>query len=286
MIRSRQLAGPFAVIAALLAGFAAMAASAAGSSHAALNKAHKPFQVLGNTYYVGTAGLSSVLIVSDYGSVLIDGGLPESASQIAANIQSLGFDLTGVKAILVTDASAEHAGGIAELQRLTGAKVYAMRAAEKTLLNGGPLKGDPEYGSKSASFPRLERVWIVQDDQLLGVGNVRLRVLATPGHSPGGTSWSWDACDGSKCLAAVFASSLMHEDEGKHHMQDDADARQALEASFKRLEAAPCELLFTPHPEASGGLGRLEQAAGNDEALKDADSCKAYVQQAREALGK
>lgn len=285
MIRSRQLAGPFKAMAVILAGCATTAVLASGSDHAALNKPHKPFQILGNTYYVGTAGLSSVLIVSDYGSVLIDGGLPESATQIAANIQSLGFDLSGVKAILVTDAHAEHAGGIAELQRLTGANVYAMRAAEQALLNGGPPKGDPEYGSKSASFPKLSRVWIVQDDQLLGVGNVRMRALATPGDSPGGASWSWDACDGSKCLPAVFASSLAPPGNARY-LKEHPEVQQSYEASFKRLTDAPCQLLLASHPDQAGGLGRLEKAAGNEEALKNEGACKAYVQQARDALSK
>jgi metallo-beta-lactamase class B len=284
MIPSR-LAVPFTAIAMMLAGCATTSSPAAGSGHAALNKPHKPFQVLGNTYYVGTAGLSSVLVVSDYGSVLIDGGLPESARQIASSIQALGFDLDSVKAILVTDAHAEHAGGIAELQRLTGAKVYAMRAAEAALLNGGPPKDDPEYGSKSASFPKLERVWIVQDDQLLGVGNVRVRALATPGHSPGGTSWSWDACDGSKCLPAVFSSSLVPAHDARY-FKEHPDAKQSFEASFKRLEGTSCSLLFTPHPESAGGLERLEQAAGKEEALKNEGACKAYVQAARAALSK
>jgi metallo-beta-lactamase class B len=284
MTFSRQLAGPLAAIAVMVAGCTATAVFAAGSDHAALNQPHKPFQVLGNTYYVGTAGLSSVLIVSDYGSVLIDGGLPESAKQIAANIKSLGFELSGVKAILVTDAHAEHAGGIAELQRLTGANVYAMRASEEALLNGGPPKGDPQYGSKSAAYPKLSRVWIVQDDQLLGVGNVRVRALATPGDSPGGVSWSWDACDGSKCLKAVFASSL--DAPRSRYLKEHPDVKDSFEASFKRLEAAPCELLFTAHPEASGGVERLETAAGKDDQLKDPNACKTYVQQARDALGK
>jgi metallo-beta-lactamase class B len=272
-------------VAVILSACTVTAVSAAGSSHAALNKPHKPFQVLGNTYYVGTAGLSSVLIVSDYGSVLIDGGLPESAAQIAANIKALGIDPAGVKAILVTDASAEQAGGIAELQRLTGAKIYATRAAEAALVNGGPPKGEPGYGSKSASFPKLGRVWIVQDDQLLGVGNVRVRALATPGDSPGGASWSWDACDGSKCLPAVFASSLAPPDNSRY-LKEHPETLASYEASFKRLADAPCELLFAPRPGDAGGLDRLEKAAGKEDALKDASACKAYVQQARSALGK
>jgi metallo-beta-lactamase class B len=286
MTRFRQAAGWVATGAVLLAGCTAANVLAGGTDRAALNQPHKPFQIYGNTYYVGTAGLASILVVSDYGSVLIDGGLPDSARQIVANIRTLGFDPMEVKAILSSDPNADQAGGIAELQRLTGAPVYAMRASEQALLNGGPPKGDPQYGMKSAAFPRLNRVWIVQDDQLLGVGNVRMRVIATPGGTPGGTSWSWDACDGSKCLAAVYASNLAPQGARKYRYKDHPDVLKAFDSSFKRLEEAPCELLLTPHPQDSGGLDRLEQAGAKEDALKNDSACKAYVQQARENLSK
>lgn len=285
MIRSRQLASPFAMVAALTAVCAATAAMAASSSKAATTP-HKPFQILGNTYYVGTAGVSSILIVSDYGSVLIDGGPAEAARQVAANIEALGFKLGDVKAILVSHAHSEHVGGIAELQRLTGAKVYALRPAQQVLEKGVLAKDDPQYGSKTASFPKLERVWVVQDDQLLGVGNVRVRALATPGHTAGGASWSWDACEGSKCLQAVYADSLAADGEGKYRFKDHPDVLQSFESSFARLEGVPCQLLLTPHPDASGGLARLEQAGNDADKLKDDSACRKYVQQARTDLAK
>ncbi|MEJ0100649.1 MAG: subclass B3 metallo-beta-lactamase [Pseudomonadota bacterium] len=228
----------------------------------AMNQPHKPFQIYGNTYYVGTEGISSILIVSDYGSVLIDGGYPESARQIAANIATLGFKITDVKAILSSHPHADHAGGIAELAKLSGAQVYASRAAEPVLLSGKPSKDDPQFKQLDA-FPKIDRVWIVQDDQLLGVGNVRVRALATPGHTAGGMSWSWDACDGSKCLSAVFADSLSAVSDGKYKFKDHPDVLKSFDASFTRLEGAACELLVTAHPEASGGLARLEQAGAS-----------------------
>lgn len=284
MIRSSQLAASLAAVATCLAGCATTANAPGGGNTASFVEPHKPFQILGNTYYVGTAGVSSILIVSDYGSVLIDGGPAAAAGQIAANIEALGFKLDDVKAILVSHAHYDHVGGIAELQRLTGAKVYAMRPAQQALLAGAPTSEDPQYGSKTGSFPKLDRVWVVQDDQLLGVGNVRLRALATPGHTAGGASWSWDACDGSKCLQAVLADSLNAVSESRYRFKDHPEVLEQFEASFARLEAAPCQLLLTVHPASSGGLDRLEAASNDADKLEDAAACKTYVQQGRAGL--
>ncbi len=99
-------------------------------------------------------------------------------------------------------------------------------------------------------------------------------------------SWSWDACDGSKCLSAVYADSLTAVSDGKYKFKDHPDVLKSFDASFARIEAAPCELLLTPHPEASGGLAKLEQAGGKLESLKSPDSCKNFVKQARDDLAK
>ncbi|HTQ36202.1 MAG TPA: MBL fold metallo-hydrolase [Steroidobacteraceae bacterium] len=275
MIRFRQVAGPVAAIALLLA---AGAAAAGGAEDA--KQPRKPFKIYGNTYYVGSAGYSAVLVTSDYGYVLIDTGPKEIAAQVAANIQQLGLQLNELKAILVSDARPEHAGGIPELQKLSGAQVYTARAGEQKLHSDKPFKDDPREGAKMGAYPLIPQVWVVQDDQLLGVGNVRARAIETPGGAPEGMSWSWDACEGSKCLPAIYAADL---EDGKGHK--DSGARKSIEASLAKLEAAPCELLLTPRPEDSGGLARLEQAGGKEDALRNPGACKAYVQQVRQKLG-
>jgi metallo-beta-lactamase class B len=87
------------------------------------NLAREPFALHGRSWYVGTEGLSAVLIDTGDGLVLIDGALPQSAPLIAANIASLGFRLGDVKWILNSHPHFDHAGGIAALQRMSGAKV-------------------------------------------------------------------------------------------------------------------------------------------------------------------
>ncbi len=274
------MAAPVAAAIVMLAGTAAFA----GSSDKAAAP-HKPFRIYGNTYYVGSAGFASVLIASDYGYVLVDTGPKEIASQVAANIQELGFKLSELKAIVVSDARPEHAGGVGELQKLSGAQVYAMRPGEQKI-HTEKLQDDPREGARVGANPQPPQVWVVQDDQLLGIASVRLRALATPVDAPEGASWSWDACDGSKCLATIFAASLEPEGSGKSHLKDHPEVQKSIEAGFVRLEGAPCELLLTPQPDASGGLARLEQAGGKMEALKNEGACKTYVQQARADLAK
>jgi metallo-beta-lactamase class B len=286
MMGSRQLAVPTG---ASLLGFVAIlglglsAAQAAAPDIETMNKPHKPFQIYGNTYYVGMQGIAAVLITSAYGHVLVDTGLPESAPLIARNIEELGFKLTDVKGIVFSHAHPDHVGGMAELQRLTGAQVYGLRTAEEVLRTGKLTKDDPQYGTGKTTFPKVARSWIVTDGQLLGIGSLRLRVRATPGHTPGSATWTWDACEGSKCLPFVYADSLSPVTAGNYRFKDHPETVAAFENSFTVLESLSCDILMTPHPDLAT-LTRLEQAKGNPDALKEEGACKRLAQQRREQL--
>ena len=117
------------------------------------NDPQEPFAVFGDTYYVGTRGLSAVLITSPQGHILIDGGSPESAPMIAQHIRQLGFKPEDVKFILNSHDHFDHAGGISELQKLSGAVVLASVQGEKVLRSGKPSKGDPQYGDLRSMKP-------------------------------------------------------------------------------------------------------------------------------------
>jgi metallo-beta-lactamase class B len=286
---SKRWSRPGCLAIALLSAGSAQQVMAAGKKTsgpdiAAWNMPHKPFQIFGNTYYVGTAELSSILITSEFGHVLIDGGLPQSAPQIKANIEALGFKLTDVKAILNSHTHPDHAGGIAELQRQSGADVYALRPANEVLTRGKATADDPQAASKGIGVPKVARVWVAQDDQQIGIGSIRMRAIATPGHTPGGTSWAWDACEGSKCLKAVYADSLNPVSSDKYRFSDHPEVLQSFETAYKRLEALPCELLLTPHPALSELFERLDTGKTNTEAVKDANGCRKYIATQRDAL--
>src|SRR5262245_38608815 len=80
-----------------------------------------PVRIHGNTYLVGTGGVSAILITGDEGHVLIDSGTEAGAELVADNVRQLGFRLGDIKYLLMSHEHFDHVGGMARLQQLTGA---------------------------------------------------------------------------------------------------------------------------------------------------------------------
>ncbi|HEX6535199.1 MAG TPA: subclass B3 metallo-beta-lactamase [Gemmatimonadaceae bacterium] len=253
------------------------------------NAPQRPFRIYGNTYYVGPHGLSAILLTSKEGHVLIDGALPESAPQIIANIQALGFRIEDVKLILNSHAHFDHAGGIAALQRASGANVAASPASALVLRRGASGPDDPQYGDALA-FPPVPSVATIADGDTLRVGALVLTAHFTPGHTPGGTSWSWQSCDQGRCLDFVYADSQTPISADGFFFTRSQTYPTAL-ADFARgfavLERLPCDVLLTPHPGASGFWQRVaSRDSSTTPALVDPDACRRYVATARQQLAR
>jgi len=249
------------------------------------NQPLKPFKVFGNTYWVGTKGLGAILITSDRGHVLIDGALPESVPQIRDHIRELGFKLEDVRLLLNSHVHYDHAGGLGELQRLTGARVAASAAAAQVFASGASGTDDPQYGILPP-IERLKNVEVVREGQFLKVGSLIVMARMTPGHTPGGTSWSWRSCEGPRCLDVVYADSLTSV-SADGYKYTGGPMVPAFELGFKTLETIQCEILLTPHPGASGMLEKLAaREGGKPDAFVDPGACKAYVATARTNLAR
>lgn len=254
------------------------------------NRPHRPFRIFGNTYYVGTHGLSSILITSQTGHIVIDGALPDSARQIAANIRELGFFVSDVKIIVNSHAHFDHAGGIAELQRLSGARVIASEWSAAVLKTGGPEKGDPQYAGGIPIAP-VANVHRFADGEQIQLGGILLTAHLTPGHTPGGTSWTWKSCEGSVCRDMVYADSLAPISSDGFRFTGSSDYPNAVsdfEKSFAFLETTPCDILITPHPESSRLWDRLDLRQKGTEAdpMVNSEACRQLARQGREAWQK
>ncbi len=250
-------------------------------------KQQAPFKIFGNTYYVGTRGLSSVLVTSNDGHVLIDGTLPQNAGAIAANVRSLGFKIEDVKLILNSHAHSDHAGAIAELQRLSGAAVVSSAAGAAALRAGRGGKDDPqfEYGD---SFPPVPAAQAVSDGETLHPNGAAITAHYTPGHTPGAMSWSWKSCEKERCLKLVYADSLNAVSDDSFKFTGGARYPSVLkdfEQSFRTVEALPCDILIAAHPEFADLWSHFErQQAGIADAFVDTSSCRSYAAAARKRL--
>lgn len=255
----------------------------------AWNREQAPFRIFGNTYYVGVHGLSAVLIASPDGHVLIDGDLPQSAPLIAQHVKQLGFRIQDVKLILNSHVHYDHAGGIAELQRITGAKVVASDIAAQVLRTGKVDRNDPQFEILEA-YPAVSAVEALGARESVNVGKLQLKVIHTPGHTPGGTSWSWQSCEGKRCLNVIYADSLNAiSDESFKYGGDDRypNAATDMESSIAALAAAPCDILIAAHPNLTGLWSIIdEHGKGDREKLVEPSSCKRYAAASKERFEK
>lgn len=251
----------------------------------AWNAPQAPFRIYGNTWYVGPHGLSSILVDTGQGLALFDGDLPESAPQIEAHIRALGFRVRDVKWILNSHAHIDHAGGIAALQRASGAQVLASTAGAYELQRGGRDPGDPQYGLVPEYRP-VRQVRGVRDGETLRLGNVAITAHDTPGHTPGSTSWTWRSCENARCLHMVYADSLNAVSAPKFRFSAHPRYLAGFRKSIATVAALPCDILLTPHPGASDFWKRVAErgSSANVAPLIDRGACRRYATVATQAL--
>ena len=253
------------------------------------NKPREPFKLFGNSYYVGTDGLSSILIVGDAGHVLLDGGLEQSAGVIDANIRKLGFKTEDIKLIVNSHGHYDHAGGIAALQRASGATVAASPSGADALQRGENTTDDPQFGFGKADngFPPVKNVKVIKDSEVLRIGNIALTAVFTPGHTPGSTTWTWRSCEGSNCLNMVYADSISAVAAPGFKFTAKPDIVNLFRRSITRLSELPCDIVVSTHPSATNLDGKFKKRAELKGASPDPfidHGCKALAATALKGL--
>jgi len=225
--------------------------------------------VFDNTYSVGPEGLSAVLVTSPQGHILLDGALPQSAPLIDRNIRALGFRTEDVKYILTSHGHYDHVGGVAALQRASGARVVGSASTAKALSGGANTEDDPQFGfgREANAFPPVRNVQVVKDGEVIRLGPLAVTAHLTPGHTPGATTWSWRSCEGQTCKDIVYADSMSAVSAPGFRFSADPQRVAAFRRSIDTLAALRCDVLIALHPQFAIGK-----------------TCKTFADSARERL--
>lgn len=244
----------------------------------------EPFRIAGNFYYVGANDIAAFLITGPQGHVVIDGGYPGTAPMIAASIEELGFDIKDVKVLLNSEPHGDHAGGLAELQRMSGAELWASEASAPVIESGGddrdlilPLRALMWSGLISYPPARVDHRF--RDGAAIRVGSISLTAHVTGGHTRGCTSWSFPVHDRGRVLTVVSACSLKVLG-GMRYPQQRAD----LERSFRVLRSLPADIWVTSHARLWGRYRKLvaRDTAKNPSApFIDPAGYRAYIDSAQ-----
>jgi metallo-beta-lactamase class B len=173
-----------------------------------------------------------------------------------------------VQLILNSHEHFDHAGGMAALQRYSGAGVVVSEAALEAFHTGQVSAIDPQAGyAPENGFPPIPTATALAGGETLELGGNRFTLNPTPGHAPGSTSWSWEACEDSSCLTVLYADSMSavaapgfqfsQALEGLHG----ATTADQLRDSISFLRGFDCDILLSPHTMYFGMEEKLEARA-------------------------
>lgn len=231
---------------ALAAATATLLALPAAAQRNNWNTPTEPFRIIDNLYYVGTEGLASYLITGPQGNVLIDGAVPDSAPQIEANIEKLGFRVKDVKILLNSHAHFDHSGGLAQLKKDTGATLQAMEG-DVSALEGGFYLGSEDNKAMGAPPVKVDKA--LKDGDVVTLGPIKLKANLTPGHTRGCTSWGMTAKEGGKdydvlifCSATVAANRITPPLQYQGIIED-------YRRTFVKAKTMKVDVPLAPHPE-------------------------------------
>lgn len=216
----------------------------------------EPFQLVGNIYYVGTDGIAVYVIKTSQGLILMDTAMSQSTGMIKDNIAKLGFKVADIKIILNSHAHLDHTGGFAEIKKETGAQLIAGER-DKPLLEGGYYPGDEK--NEDLAFPPVKVDRTVKEGDKVTLGDTTLTAHATPGHSPGCTSWEMTVKDGSQdrkvlffCSGTVALNRLVGQPTYTGIVDD-------YRATYAKVKAMKIDVLLGPHPEVYGMQAKRAQ---------------------------
>ena len=237
-----------------------------------------PANVFDNLYFIGTRTAGVWAIKTADGIIVVDANFHYSSTELVMGLLNFGLDPLDIKYVIVTHAHDDRYWGAKALQDRYPKARIAMSAADWDLVakDNSPVQFKPT------------KDMVITDGQKITLGEVTVTAYITPGHTPGGTSWTWKSCERDTCQHMVYADSLNSVSAPGFEFSADAKLVKKFERSIDTVEGLKCDILITPHPEAFDLEAKAARLAPGPtlNPFIDSKACKAYGAGARERLAK
>jgi metallo-beta-lactamase class B len=238
----------------------------------------EPFHVAGNIYFVGDSDVAVFLITGSQGHILLDTGYERSLPQVESSIEKLGFDVDDIRIILNSHAHFDHAGGHAALKARTRAEVMASRGDVAMLEAGGV--GDPVLGD-SGTFPPVHVDHVLEDGEVVRLGDIRMVANLTAGHTEGCTSWSTQVMVDGQTRNAVFICSLTILPSARLTGPNASfpGIVDAFRHTYSVLRGLDCEVFLASHSAFFGLSRKLDalKSGVTHNPFVDPEGCSAFI---------
>lgn len=259
--------------------FPASAFAAACESWDEWDKPAPPFRIHGDTYHVGTCGISAILVASPDGHLIIDSGTERGGELVAANIEALGFSLRDVRYLTHTQEHGDHVGGLRYLRDRTGARLVASVRAESVFETGVLNIDDPQYEpGEPADTTTVDELIGAAD--AITLGDREIVAHYTPGHSPGAISWRWEECEDGRCYRLVFTDGLGPFSADGYRWSDHPEYLAEYRESLTWLETVEADICLSAHPSQMRMIERIGSGL-----LVDPGECERMGASIKDRLG-
>ena len=244
----------------IAAAAAALCAFTAGAQQDD-NRPNEPFRIAGNLYYVGSSGISSYLIATPAGHVVIDAGYESTVPIVEANIRTLGFKVQDVKILLNTQAHYDHAAGFARFKKDTGAQLMVSGPDADVIERGGTR--DFSFGD-AHPFPAAKVDRRLQDGDTVTLDTLTLHAHVTPGHTKGCTTWTFEVLENNRPYDVVDMCGLTVLDTTR--LIGNAaypDIVSDYERTFAALRKIQVDIFIGAHPAYYDGTAKAAKLKTN-----------------------
>ena len=246
-----------------------------------MNRPFEPFHLIGNIYYVGASDVTSFLITTPEGHIVINSGFADTVPMIRDNVRTLGFRFEDIKLLLNSHAHLDHAGGHALLKKLTGARVVMSEADADLLARGGrgdflPVKEDV------VDYEPAKADQIIADEEPITLGGAILTAHLTPGHTKGCTTWTMDVVeDGKTYHVVIYGSTTIFPGVRLVDNPRYPGMAQDFAKTFRVLKSLPCDVFLGPHGSQFGlaDKARRLKAGEKPNPFIDPEGYQAYLAQ-------